>query len=386
MRGTTLDVVAAWKEALLLVALLVVAWKVRRLPAVTAADVLAGSYTAVIVLYWLIPQDVLGGDATARGELLALRHHLFPVAAYALGRLVGVAWEERGRVGGLVILSAVVVAVVGLARPRVRLAAGLARFGRSRVVRGAARPRLRGSLRSAGELGLQHRRRGQSAAKARVHVPVAAGERVRARRRADLRREPAAALVVGRPRGGAVRRAPVHAHAGRVRRARVRARAARGPPAAARAGRCRRSVRRRQRGVRRRVPDDRTDDELYARRSSRSCARTRSSRAVRGAGGSRRSTTSRPRATGRTCETAFASCSSTRRATASATLGSSRSGPEWRFSPASRPIPSSASMRASPESSPSSCGASRCCSGCGVARRGSPRRSRQSSRSACRRT
>ncbi|HJR93957.1 MAG TPA: hypothetical protein VJ807_00870 [Gaiellaceae bacterium] len=114
LRGARLDVAAAWKEALLLVALLVVAWKVRRLPAVTAADVLAASYAAVIVVYWLIPQDMLGGEATARGELLALRHHLFPVAGYALGRLVAVAWQERGRVGGLIVLSAVVVAVVGL--------------------------------------------------------------------------------------------------------------------------------------------------------------------------------------------------------------------------------------------------------------------------------
>jgi hypothetical protein len=114
VRGTTLDVVAAWKEALVLVALLVVAWHVRRLPAVQAADVLAASYAAVIGLYWLIPQDVLGGEATTRGELLALRHHLFPVAAYALGRLIAVAWQERGRIGGLVVLSAVVVAVVGL--------------------------------------------------------------------------------------------------------------------------------------------------------------------------------------------------------------------------------------------------------------------------------
>jgi hypothetical protein len=114
VRGTTLDVAAAWKEALLLLALLVVAWKVRRLPAVTAADVLAASYAAVIAIYWLIPQDVLGGEATARGELLALRHHLFPVAGYVLGRLVAVAWQERGRVGGLIVLSAVVVAVVGL--------------------------------------------------------------------------------------------------------------------------------------------------------------------------------------------------------------------------------------------------------------------------------
>jgi hypothetical protein len=114
VRGTSLDVVAAWKEALVLVALLVVAWHVRRFPAVQVADVLAASYAVVIGLYWLIPQDVLGGEATARGELLALRHHLFPVAAYVLGRLIAIAWQERGRVGGLVVLSAVVVAVVGL--------------------------------------------------------------------------------------------------------------------------------------------------------------------------------------------------------------------------------------------------------------------------------
>ncbi|MBA3434588.1 MAG: hypothetical protein H0U08_10900, partial [Actinobacteria bacterium] len=114
VRGTTLDVVAAWKEAALLVALLVVAWHVRRRPAVNAADALAASYATVIAIYWLIPQDVLGGEATARGELLALRHHLFPVAAYALGRLAALAWEERGRLGGLIALSAVVVAVVGL--------------------------------------------------------------------------------------------------------------------------------------------------------------------------------------------------------------------------------------------------------------------------------
>lgn len=114
VRGTTLDVIAAWKEALLLVALVVVASKVRRLPAVRAADVLAASYATVIVVYWLLPQGWLEGEATTRGELLALRHHLLPVAAYTLGRLVGVAWEERGRIGWLVALVAVVVAAVGL--------------------------------------------------------------------------------------------------------------------------------------------------------------------------------------------------------------------------------------------------------------------------------
>ena len=114
VRGASLDAVAAWKEALLLIALVVVAWRARRIPPVRAADVLAASYTVVILVYWAIPQDVLGGGATSRGELLALRHHLFPVAAYALGRLVGVAWQERGRLGGLIALSAVIVAVVGL--------------------------------------------------------------------------------------------------------------------------------------------------------------------------------------------------------------------------------------------------------------------------------
>jgi hypothetical protein len=115
VRGTELDAVAAWKEVLLLVALVVVAWKARRLPAVKAADVLAASYAVAILVYWAIPQDVLGGDATSRGELLALRHHLFPVAAYALGRLVGIVWVEKGRLGGLIALSAAVVAMVGLA-------------------------------------------------------------------------------------------------------------------------------------------------------------------------------------------------------------------------------------------------------------------------------
>ena len=75
---------------------------------------LAATYAIVIVVYWVIPQGWLDGEATTRGELLALRHHLFPVAAYAFGRLASVAWTERGRVGGLIALTAVVVAVVGL--------------------------------------------------------------------------------------------------------------------------------------------------------------------------------------------------------------------------------------------------------------------------------
>ncbi len=114
VRGSALDVAAAWKEALLLLALVLVAWKARGLSTVRAADVLAAAYAVVIVVYALIPQDWLGGEATTRGELLALRHHLLPVAAYALGRLGGAAWGERDRLGGVVLLTASVVAIVGL--------------------------------------------------------------------------------------------------------------------------------------------------------------------------------------------------------------------------------------------------------------------------------
>lgn len=113
VRGTALDVVAAWKEALLAAALVLVAWKVRRLPAVTAADALAAAYAAVIVLYVLVPQDWLDGNATTRGELLALRHHLLPVAAYALGRLVSSVWRPE-RLGLVVALTAAGVAAIGL--------------------------------------------------------------------------------------------------------------------------------------------------------------------------------------------------------------------------------------------------------------------------------
>jgi len=114
VRGTALDVAAAWKEALLLVALVVMAWKVRRLPAVTAADVLAAAYTVVVLVYALLPQDWLDGGATTRGELLALRHHLLPVAAYALGRLLSSWWREPARLGGLIALTAAGVAVIGI--------------------------------------------------------------------------------------------------------------------------------------------------------------------------------------------------------------------------------------------------------------------------------
>ncbi|HEX3290002.1 MAG TPA: O-antigen ligase family protein [Gaiella sp.] len=97
VRDTALDVVAAWKDALLLVALAAALLTAGALPRVLWTDRLALAYGGLVVVYWLLPQSWLGGEATARGELYALRHHLLPLGAYLLGRLVVLdrAWWRR---------------------------------------------------------------------------------------------------------------------------------------------------------------------------------------------------------------------------------------------------------------------------------------------------
>ncbi len=99
LRGAALDVAAAWKDALLLAALAAALWSARRIPLDHWADRLAFAYAGVVVLYWLLPQGLLGGEATARGELYALRHHLLPVGAYFLGRLLVLSTPQWRRVG-----------------------------------------------------------------------------------------------------------------------------------------------------------------------------------------------------------------------------------------------------------------------------------------------
>ncbi|HEU0336993.1 MAG TPA: O-antigen ligase family protein [Gaiellaceae bacterium] len=114
VRGTVLDVVAAWKEALLALALGIVLWRSRRLPLATLADRLALAYAAVVVVYAVLPQSWLGGEATTRGVLLGLRHALLPVAAYGLGRLLSLTWPQTRRLLDLAIATAVAVALIGL--------------------------------------------------------------------------------------------------------------------------------------------------------------------------------------------------------------------------------------------------------------------------------
>jgi hypothetical protein len=114
LRGTGLDVAAAWKDALLLAALAVALWGARRVPFDTWADRLALGYAAVVVLYWLLPQSWLGGDATAKGELYALRHHLLPVAAYLLGRLLVLSAPQWRRLGLVLVVLAGAIAAWGV--------------------------------------------------------------------------------------------------------------------------------------------------------------------------------------------------------------------------------------------------------------------------------
>jgi hypothetical protein len=115
VRGASLDVVAAWKDVLLAVALVVALLGARSLPLQLWSDRLALAYAAFVLLYWLLPQGWLDGSATHRGQLFAARHDLIPVAAYFLGRLLvltPVAWR---RVSLTIVGVAVALTLWGLA-------------------------------------------------------------------------------------------------------------------------------------------------------------------------------------------------------------------------------------------------------------------------------
>jgi hypothetical protein len=115
LRGTALDVVAAWKEALLGLALAYVVWRLRGLPFKSVpSDWLALAFAAVVLLYAVVPQDWLGGEASARGILFGLRHDLTPVAAYFLGRSIHLEQAELRRVALLIVAVAAAVAAWGL--------------------------------------------------------------------------------------------------------------------------------------------------------------------------------------------------------------------------------------------------------------------------------
>ena len=274
VRDTALDVVAAWKDVLLLAAVVLALAAAGSIPHLGWPDRLALAYGAFVVVYWLLPQSWLDGDATARGELYALRHHLLPLGAYILGRLVALdrAWWRRivahprrcrRRARGL-----------GARRRLPRAAPVVARLRGARLVPRAARARLSLPLGPARELDPEHGR-GEPRPPARLDLPEPARDRVRARRRAAPARRRAAAVVDGRRRRDRVRGAPLDAHARRVHRAARRPRSCSPLCGVAwRAGRARGRLGRRDGRLRRRCSRRSGRRRPTPRRSSSACART----------------------------------------------------------------------------------------------------------------
>jgi hypothetical protein len=115
VRGTSLTVVAAWKDVLLVAALgaLLLAQRHISRP-VSWVDRLALLFGVLIVVYGVLPQSWLGGGATHRGVLYAARHDLLPVGGYFLGRGLALTQRERGRLCHLVLATAAFVAAFGL--------------------------------------------------------------------------------------------------------------------------------------------------------------------------------------------------------------------------------------------------------------------------------
>jgi hypothetical protein len=115
VRGAALDAVSAWKEVLLALGLGAIVWSRRGIPfKSTSTDWLALAYTAFVLVYAVVPQDWLGGDATSHGVLFGVRHDLTPVAAYFLGRGITLGHDDRRRLGYAILGAAAVVAAWGL--------------------------------------------------------------------------------------------------------------------------------------------------------------------------------------------------------------------------------------------------------------------------------
>ena len=118
VRGDSLEAIAAWKEALLAVALARVATDAVRARSLAfrpgLVDALAAAFGAVVVLYALVPQGPLDGRASAEAVLHALRHDLVPVVAYFIGRSVVVSSRELRRLAWTLLGAGGALAAFGL--------------------------------------------------------------------------------------------------------------------------------------------------------------------------------------------------------------------------------------------------------------------------------
>lgn len=118
VRGNALDVVQAWKEVLLATAVARVAAdaiRERRLPfRLGIVDWLALGFAAIAIVYAVLPQDALGGNAGPKAVLYGLRHALIPVVAYLLGRALGLTLADVRRLGWTLLAAAGALAAGGL--------------------------------------------------------------------------------------------------------------------------------------------------------------------------------------------------------------------------------------------------------------------------------
>ena len=118
VRGASLELISAWKEILLAVAVAAAASaavRTRRLPFRPGwIDVLALGFGAIVLVYAVIPQSALGGSAGGSAILHAVRHDVVPVVAYLLGRSLGITVAQIRSVLWTSIGAAAAVAGFGL--------------------------------------------------------------------------------------------------------------------------------------------------------------------------------------------------------------------------------------------------------------------------------
>lgn len=114
--------VQAWKEGILLlllalvIAALVRALRMERLPRLTALDIAMAAFTVLAVLYTVLPPSLLQGSANTQQRLLGLRVLLLLPALYLFGRV----FQPRGRsdlywVGWAIAGAGAAVGLLGLA-------------------------------------------------------------------------------------------------------------------------------------------------------------------------------------------------------------------------------------------------------------------------------
>jgi O-Antigen ligase len=116
--GWQLTAAQAWKEVLLAVALARVvrdAATQRALPfRPRYVDAAAAVFAATVLVYAVIPQGLLGGDAGSKAVLYGLRHYLVAVAAYFVGRSLLLRRADVERLVILTVGAAAIAAVAGI--------------------------------------------------------------------------------------------------------------------------------------------------------------------------------------------------------------------------------------------------------------------------------